>query len=74
MYFAYQKIHEINWLSITNESYAVHPINLLSSIATGVKGCARMKLGGNLYILISNVFYEYLITNTRALETCFICE
>ncbi len=31
MYFAYQKIHEINWLSITNESYAVHPITLLSS-------------------------------------------
>ncbi len=44
---------------ITNESYAVHPITLLSSIATGVKGCAGVKLEGNLYILISNVFYEY---------------
>ncbi len=32
----------------------------LSSIATGVKGCVRMKLGIDLYILISNVFYVYL--------------
>ncbi len=44
----------------------VQPIPLLSSIATGVKGCVRLKLGRNLYILISNVFlidfqYTYFI-------------
>ncbi len=48
----------------SKKTLRVNPITLLSSIATGVKGCVGIKLWANLYIWISHVLlinFQYTV-------------